>query len=95
MSGDTLGSLGLTWYSHIDPDETVEIVNTLRERAAAGETVFYDIYTDAGKGRRPGQRGHGPVLLHVAKKAHPSPCATRAVAFAYVGRDAGQLPARA
>ena len=27
----------------IDPDETVEIVNTLHERAAAGETVFYDI----------------------------------------------------
>ena len=46
MSGDTLGTLGLTWYSHIDPDETVEIVNTLHERAAAGETVFYDIYTD-------------------------------------------------
>lgn len=43
MSGDTLGTLGLTWYSHIDPDETVEIVNTLHERAAAGETVFYDI----------------------------------------------------
>ena len=41
MSGDTLGSLGLTWYSYIDPDETVEIVNTLRERAAAGDTVFF------------------------------------------------------
>ena len=49
MSGDTLGSLGLTWYSHIDPAETVEIVNTLHERAASGETVFCDIYTDAEK----------------------------------------------
>ena len=47
--GDTLGNLRLTWYSHIDPDETVEIVNTLRNRALNGETVFYDIYTEAEK----------------------------------------------
>ena len=37
-SGETLGDLHLTWYSHIDPEATVEIVNTLRDRAAAGET---------------------------------------------------------
>ncbi len=43
-SGDTPEDLGLTYYSHIDPDETVEIVNTLRERAADGQTIFYDIY---------------------------------------------------
>lgn len=62
-SGDTLGDLGLTWYSHIDPDETVEIVNNLRNRAEAGETVFYDIYTERRKGRGPGKRGYGAVLF--------------------------------
>ena len=35
-SGDTLGQLQLTWYSNIDPTETVEIVNTLHDQAAAG-----------------------------------------------------------
>ena len=49
MDGDTLGDLQLTWYNNIDPDETVEIVNTLWQRANAGETVFYDIYTDEEK----------------------------------------------
>lgn len=39
-SGDTLEELQLTYYSHIDPDETVEIVNTLRERAADGQTIL-------------------------------------------------------
>ena len=48
-SGDTLEELQLTYYSHIDPDETLEIVNTLRERAADGQTIFYDIYTDEEK----------------------------------------------
>ena len=50
-SGDTLGDLRLIWYNNIDPNETVEIVNTLHERASSGETVFYDIYTD--EERRP------------------------------------------
>ena len=48
-SGDTLGTLGLTWYSNIDPEKTVEIVNYMRDHALAGETVFYDIYTDKEK----------------------------------------------
>ena len=44
-SGDTLGELNLTWYSHIYPATTVEIVNYLHDCAVAGEKVFYHIYT--------------------------------------------------
>ena len=44
--GSTLGNLSLTWYNGIDPRETVEIVNTLRSRALAGEQIFYSIYTE-------------------------------------------------
>lgn len=36
-SGETLGSLYMTWYSHIDPDKTVEICNYLKTRAVNGE----------------------------------------------------------
>ncbi len=52
-SGDTLGSLSMTWYTHIDPDKTVEICNYLRTQAGRGQTVFYDIYTDAEKAADP------------------------------------------
>ena len=52
-SGDTLGNLSMTWYSHIDPDKTVEICNYLHSRAAAGERIFYDIYTDEEKAADP------------------------------------------
>ena len=58
-SGDTLEELQLTYYSHIDPDETVEIVNTLRERAADGQTIFYDIYTDEEKAADPDKEDTG------------------------------------
>lgn len=44
--GDTLGNLSLTWYDKPDTDKTVEIVSTLQDRAAAGEKIFYNIYTD-------------------------------------------------
>ena len=57
--GDTLGDLRLTWYSHIDPDKTVEICNYLKDHADAGETIFYDIYTDAEKTADPAKRDTG------------------------------------
>ena len=57
------GDLRLTYYSHIDPDETVEIVNTLKERALAGETIFYDIYTEEEKGSRSRQGRYRAVLF--------------------------------
>lgn len=39
----------LPWYHNIKPEKTVEIINTLMERAANKETVFYDIYTEEEK----------------------------------------------
>lgn len=58
-SGNTLGELRLTWYSHIDPDETTEIVNTLKRSALAGETIFYDIYTEEEKTAEPAKEDTG------------------------------------
>lgn len=49
FSGDTLGTLKLTWYSNIDPEKTVEIANYMKNHAANGEAIFYDIYTDEEK----------------------------------------------
>ena len=48
-SGDTLGGLSMTWYTHIDPNKTVEICNYLKTQAVNGQTIFYDIYTDEEK----------------------------------------------
>lgn len=58
-SGDTLGTLQLTWYSHIDPEKTVEIANYLRAHAVAGETYFYDIYTNEEKAADPAKQDTG------------------------------------
>ena len=58
-SGSTLGNLSLTWYNHIDPDKTVEIVNYMKNHALAGDRIFYDIYTDEEKAADPSKEDTG------------------------------------
>lgn len=58
-SGDTLGDLRLTWYNYINPDKTVEIANYLKTQLSAGETVFYDIYSEEEKAAEPTKRDTG------------------------------------
>lgn len=90
-SGDTLEELEFTYYSHIDPDETVEIVNTLRDRVEAGQTVFYDIYTEQEKKADPAKRDTGLFYFK------GNPCEKFAIcnaggAFAFVGAMQDSFP---
>ena len=58
-SGTTLEDFDLMWYSGIDPDKTVEIVNKLKADAASGQTVFINIYTETEKQADPEKRNTG------------------------------------
>ncbi|MCM1228155.1 MAG: alpha/beta hydrolase-fold protein [Clostridium sp.] len=35
-----------TWYNYIQPEKTVEIINTLAENAESGQQIFYPIYSE-------------------------------------------------
>ncbi len=76
-SGDTLGSLSLTWYNDIQPDKTVEIANYMKEHADAGDVIFYDIYTDEEKAADPEKKIPDCFSLRVIQ-AESLPYATRA-----------------
>lgn len=58
-SGETLGDLRLTWYSNIDPEKTVEIANYMKDHAASGDIIFFDIYTDEEKAADPEKKNTG------------------------------------
>jgi len=58
-SGNTLGNLDLTWYSEIDPDKTVEICNYFKNRADAGDTFFYNIYSEQERAADPSKNDTG------------------------------------
>ncbi len=63
MQGASLGTMNLSWYTHICPEDTVAVVNHLWERAAAGDTVFYDIYTEEEKRANPAKQDTGLFLF--------------------------------
>ena len=49
----------LVWYSHVNPERTVSIVNEMKARVQRGEKIFYDIYTDEEKKKDPSKEDTG------------------------------------
>ena len=49
----------LPWYSEINPDRTVSIVNEMKSRVQNGEQIFYDIYTAEEKAADPDKEDTG------------------------------------
>ena len=92
-SGDTLGELQLTYYSHIDPEKTVEIANYLKDRALAGQTVFYDIYTPEEKAQDPAKENTGLFFFKGEPGAKFAIC-NAGGRFCLCGRHARQFPPR-
>lgn len=59
MTLEEVSSSVYIWYSYIDPDKTVEIIQSLNDHAAAGQKIFYDIYTEEEKAKDPPKEDTG------------------------------------
>lgn len=90
-SGNTLGELGLIWYNNIDPDKTVEITNYMKEHAEAGDTIFYDIYTEEEKAADPEKEDTGLFFFRGNSGAKFAVC-NAGGGFAYVGAMHDSFP---
>ena len=90
-SGNTLGGLNLVWYNNIDPEKTVEIANYFREHAQAGDTIFYDIYTEEEKQSDPEKRDTGLFFFKGEPNAKFAVC-NAGGGFAYVGAMQDSFP---
>lgn len=90
-SGNTLGSLRLTWYSHIDPDKTVEITNYMKDHAEAGDTIFYDIYTKEEKAADPAKENTG-LFFFSGEPGEKFAICNAGGGFAYVGAMHDSFP---
>ncbi len=89
--GDTLGELRLTWYSNIDPDKTVEIANYLKTHAEAGDTIFYDIYTEDEKADDPDKKDTG-LFFFKGNPGEKFAVCNAGGGFAYVGAMHDSFP---
>lgn len=90
-SGSTLEDLDLVWYNYIDPDKTVEICNYMKEQAAAGNQIFYDIYTGAEKAADPDKEDTGLFFFKGEPGAKFAIC-NAGGGFAYVGAMHDSFP---
>ena len=90
-SGDTLGSLRLTWYSNIDSDKTVEITNYMKEHAGAGETIFFDIYSEEEKEADPAKEDTG-LFFFKGNSGEKFAVCNAGGGFAYVGAMHDSFP---
>jgi len=68
--GSTLGNLSLTWYNGIDPDMTVKICNTLRDRAAAGESALRSAASAARGPARPAPAAAPRAFFRALRASH-------------------------
>jgi len=90
-SGSTLGTLRLTWYSNIQPAKTVEIVDYMKNKADAGEQIFYPIYTDAEIAADPWKADTGLFFFKGKPGAKLAIC-NAGGGFAYVGAMHDSFP---
>ena len=90
-SGETLGDLSLTWYSHIDPDKTAEICNYFKSRVDAGDVIFYDIYSDDVKKADPEKKDTGLFFFKGEPGAKFAIC-NAGGGFSYVGAMHDSFP---
>jgi acetyl esterase/lipase len=90
-SGDTLGKLSLTWYSNINPNKTVEIVNYLKQRAVLGDTIFYDIYSDEEKAQDPTKEDTG-LFFFRGNKGAKTAIVNAGGGFVFVGAMQDSFP---
>lgn len=89
----TLENVGdiLTWYTHINPDKTVEIVNYLGESTSAGDAVFYDIYTEEEKEEDPWKEDTGLFFFRGEPGGKVAIC-NAGGGFVYVGAMQDSFP---
>jgi hypothetical protein len=89
--GNTLGELSLTWYTGINTDTTVEITNYMKNHAEAGDTIFYDIYTDEEKEADPAKEDTG-LFYFRGEPGAPFAIINAGGGFAYVGAMHDSFP---
>ncbi len=79
------------WYSHIRAAKTVEIINRLYHDAAAGNQIFYRMYSDAEIAADPSKAYTG-LFLFRGEAAKPFAIANAGGGFAYVGAMHDSFP---
>lgn len=92
-TNQTLSEVGsiLAYYTYVNTDRTVEIVNYMKTKAEAGEQIFYDIYTDEEKAADPAKKNTG-LFFFRGNSGAKFAIVNAGGAFVYVGAMHDSFP---
>ena len=92
-TNQTLREVGsiLAYYTYVNTDRTVEIVNYMKTKAEAGEQIFYDIYTDEEKATDPAKKNTG-LFFFRGNPGEKFAIVNAGGAFVYVGAMHDSFP---
>lgn len=79
------------WYSHIQPEKTVEIINRLHDDAVAGNQIFYPIYTESEIAADRSKADTG-LFFFRGEKGNPFAVMNAGGGFMYVGAMHDSFP---
>lgn len=79
------------WYSNIKAEKTVEVVSSLKKRAANGETVFYPIYSEDER-RSDKSKNDAGLFFFKGEKDAPFAICNAGGGFYYVGAMHDSFP---
>lgn len=79
------------WYSEIKPETTVEVIQSLKDRAGQGEQIFYPIYSEAEIAADPSKADTG-LFFFKGKPGNPFAVMNAGGGFAYVGAMHDSFP---
>ena len=81
----------LPYHTHVEVDTSVDVINSLLAAVDAGQTVFYDIYSEAAKAADPAKADTGLFFFRGEPDA-PVAIISAGGGFAYVGSIHESLP---
>lgn len=71
-------------HTNVEPDAVVDTINSMIDKASAGETIFYDIYTDEEKRADPTKESTGLFFIR-GEPDSPFAVISPGGGFSYVG----------
>ncbi len=84
LRGEALVTLAFQWYTPLRPEETLAVLHDLARRSAAGEAVFYPLYTDAEQAAAPAKGDTGLFFFRGRRGGRCAICVAGG-GFRYVG----------
>lgn len=83
LTPDSIDTL-MPYHNDIRVETTLDVLNTMRETAQSGETIFYDIYTEEEKAADPAKKNTG-LFFFRGEAGAPFAVINAGGGFSYVG----------